>query len=302
MTRHSFLIFCAFALTLLFASCSGSGDPDAYGIVDARKWTVSFPEDGQVASLSVEEGDHLVKDAVVGQLDTGRLALERQAALDQIRALRPTLPNVGKQMDVLGRQKEALEKERERIAPLVESGTASRQQLDEIDDRLRVTDSHIEATRSSLSRESAAVLAQIEALRSRVRILDDRIRRCTLTNPEDGTVTSCLVRSHEYVQAGHPVYVLSDLRRLFVNAWLEEDKVSGLAVGDAVRIRVDLAGERKTLDGTVRFIAEEAEFTPVRILTRDARSTLVYHVKIDLPETEGLRSGMPAEVFLSLGK
>ena len=299
--KHSLNHFLQMMLTLtLLAACGQREKVDAYGILDARKWTVSLAEDGQLVRLDVQEGDVIAKDAVVGQLDTGRLALEKQASLDQIRALRPTLPNVGKQMEVLENQKEALERERDRLAPLVSSGTASRSQLDAIEDRIRVTVSQMEAARSSLSRESAAVYAQMEALKSRVRVIEDRIARCSLVNPEDGTVIACLVRRHEYVRAGHPIYVLADLKRLYVNAYLEGRQLCSVSLGDTVRVRVDDArGGVRTLPGRVSYIAEEAEFTPTNILTRDTRTTLVYHVRIDLPEGEsGLRSGMPAEILL----
>jgi HlyD family secretion protein len=54
----------------------------------------------------------------------------------------------------------------------------------------------------------------------------------------------------------------------------------------------------QTHEGIVRWISSEAEFTPRQIQTREERVHLVYAVKIDVPNPNGiLKTGMPAEVI-----
>ena len=298
MTRNPFVPIVLGCLVLLSA-CGRSGKPDAYGIVDAHSWQVAASESGQIVALRIEEGRKVGQGAVAVQLDTAALSLQLRAFEAQIRALQPTLPDVGRQLDVLHRQRESLQNERERVAPLVASGAASRKQLDNLDDQLRVLDSQISASRSSLSRESAAVLANIESLKSQADIVRDRIARCTVTNPEPGTVTALYAHLHEFVEAGHPIYKLSDLQHMYVDAWLEGRDLARIAIGDAVDVKVDAAGGAlHTVTGRVTFISDEAEFTPNKVLTRDTRASLVYHVRIDLAEDASLKAGMPAEIFL----
>ncbi|NLZ20179.1 MAG: HlyD family efflux transporter periplasmic adaptor subunit [Bacteroidales bacterium] len=298
MTRNPFVPILLGCLVLLSA-CGRSGKPDAYGIIDAHSWMIAASEAGQIMALPVEEGQRVERGAVAVQLDTAALSLQLRAFEAQIRALQPTVPDVGRQLDVLHRQRESLQNERERIAPLVSSGAASRRQLDNLDDQLRVLDSQISAARSSLSRETAAVLVNIESLKSQADIVRDRIARCTVTCPETGTVTALYAHLHEFVDAGHPIFKLADLQHMYVDAWLEGGDLTRIALGDAVDVKVDAeGGTLRTLPGRISYISDEAEFTPNKVLTRDTRASLVYHVRIDLAEDARLRSGMPAEIYL----
>lgn len=298
MTRTPLVPILLGCLALLSA-CGRSGHPDAYGIIDAHSWQVAASESGQIMALRVEEGQKVGQGVETVQLDTAALSLQLRAFEAQIRALQPTLPDVGRQLDVLHRQRESLQNERERVAPLVSSGTASRKQLDNLDDQLRVLDSQISAARSNLSRETAAVLANIESLKSQADIVRDRIARCTVLNPESGTVAALYVHLHEFVEAGYPIYKLSDLQHMYVDAWLEGRDLARIALGDAVEVKVDAGdGALRTVPGRITFISDEAEFTPNKVLTRDTRASLVYHVRIDLAEDALLKAGMPAEIYL----
>lgn len=298
MTRRSFATL--FCLILLCCACGRSGRPDAYGIIDAHSWMVAASEAGQIVDLQAEEGLRVTRGTLTVQLDTAALDLQLKALESQIRALLPTLPDVSRQLDVLYRQKESLVNERTKLATLVASGTASSGQLDKLDDQIRVVDSQISAARSSMSRETAAVMANIESLRSQADIVRDRIARCAVKNPEDGTVTELFAHLHEFVAPGQPVYKLSDLEHLYVDAWLDGGTLSRVALGDAVEVKVDDGARAlRPVSGRITYIAGEAEFTPNRVLTRDTRVTLVYHVRIELAEGGPLRPGMPAEIFLA---
>lgn len=298
MTRNSLVPILLGCLALLSA-CGRSGRPDAYGIIDAHSWQVAASEPGQIMELRAEEGRRMEKGEVAVQLDTAAMALQLRAYEAQIRALQPTLPDVGRQMDVLRNQREALQNERNRVAPLVASGTASSKQLDNIDDQIRVLDSQMTAARSNLSRETAAVLANIESLKSQADIVRDHIARCTVTNPEAGTVTALYFHLHEFVDAGYPIYKLSDLQHMYVDAWLEGKDLTRISLGDAVEVKVDAeGGTLHAVPGRISYISGEAEYTPNKVLTRDTRASLVYHVRIDLAEDALLKAGMPAEIYL----
>jgi len=298
MTRHRSFPVLLWALVLLTA-CGRSARPDAYGIIDAHSWMVASSEAGQIVDLQAEEGCRLAQGALAVRLDTGALSLQLRAFESQVRALRPTLPDVGRQLDVLYRQREALAGEQARVDALVAAGAAPSRKSDDVADQLRVLDSQIAAARSSLSRETAAVLANISSLESQADIVRDRIARCSVTNPEDGTVTAVYVHRHEFVPAGQPIYKLSDLQHLYVDAWLDAATLTRASLGDPVDVRVDAPqGGLHKVGGRITYIAEEAEFTPNKVLTRDTRAKQVYHVRIDLDEDAQLRPGMPAEIHL----
>ena len=58
---------------------------------------------------------------------------------------------------------------------------------------------------------------------------------------------------------------------------------------------------KREFPGTLRYIADEAEFTPKNVQTRQERIKLVYEAKVYLTNEEGiLKPGMPADVSLRL--
>lgn len=299
MTRNAFLSCLMCSLVLLASACGRNGRPDAYGIVDAHSWMVACSEPGQIVELCVEEGAVVSQGSRAVQLDTGALSLQLRAFEAQIQALRPTLPDTGKQLEVLQKKKESVLNEKGRIDALVASGAASSRHADELADQLAVIESQIAATRSSLSRETAAVMAEIESLKSQADIVRDRISRCGVNNPEDGTVTNLYAHLHEFVAAGQAVYRLSDLRHLYVDVWMDGATLAGVRVGDEVKVAADAAGgTMSTEPGRVSYIAQEAEFMPNKVLTRDTRTKQVYHVRIELSDGSALRPGMPVEIYL----
>ena len=290
------IILCLAALLLL--SCGNSNKPAAYGILDAHGWQIAASQPGQIVELNVEEGMTVEKGSLACQLDTSRLALQLDALHAQVKSLRATLPDVGKQLEVLYRQKKSLQREKARLEPLVASGTASAKHMEEVDDQLFVLESKITASSSQLSREASAILANIESLQSQATLLKDQIQRCRIENPENGTVTRVHMHLHEFVAAGQPIYKLTDYNNLYVDAWMDAVTLSGIELGDSLTVKTDAPdGGLFETRGRVSFIAEEAEFTPNRVMTRDSRTRLVYRIRIDVPAAGPLKPGMPAEIY-----
>ena len=58
-------------------------------------------------------------------------------------------------------------------------------------------------------------------------------------------------------------------------------------------------GRTQPLTGIVTWIADEAEFTPKNVQTKEARADLVYAVKVTIPNPDGeLKVGMPVMVTI----
>ena len=292
-----------FAATAILATSCGMGEtPDAYGLIGANSWMIASPVEGQIVYVGIHEGDAIGKDEVAIQLDTTILVLQRDALLSQIKALKPTLPNEARQLEVIDKKIEGLDRERKRVAGMVEGGSASSKSLENLDDQIALAESEKAAYRSSLSREKAGILANIEQLQSQVQLLDEKISRCTIKNPETGTVAKQFVKLHEFVSAGMPIYKLSDRENMFIDAWIEAKQLSGLSLGDSVRIKVDAPEGLHTLSGKLSYISDEAEFTPSKIMTRDTRTKMVYHIKLDVENDGSLKAGMGAEIYLGAAK
>jgi HlyD family secretion protein len=106
----------------------------------------------------------------------------------------------------------------------------------------------------------------------------------------------------EVALPGQTQLKVGEIENMELRVYLGETELDLVRIGQTCPVLVDaLAGD--TLDGVVSWISSEAEFTPKNAQTRQARTQLVYAVKLRLPnEDHKLAIGMPAEVILSNGK
>ena len=285
---------------LLLCGCRTSARADAYGNFEAREWTIPAGGSGRILSFLAEEGQTLRKDQIAGYIDTTRLSLEKRQIDAQIKALLATLPNAPVQLNVVKQKKKALEREEERIGNLVRAGAIDQKKLDQIQDELNVIDREIAAATSSLSRESAGILAQIEPLEIQREIIEDQISRNLITNPEEGVVLTKFAEIHEYVATGTPLYTLANLEEMTMNAWFPGEFLSELHPGDKVTVSIDIPGESmKKYTGEITTISENPEFTPNQVQTRETRTHMLYEVQIRVKNDGAIKPGMPGEVTLS---
>lgn len=145
----------------------------------------------------------------------------------------------------------------------------------------------LEQTRFSLQ-QAQAQQRQLEIERQRHRLLA----------PVAGVVDSLLFEVGERPMPGTVVAVLLAGNQPHARVYVPETYRVGVHPGDPVRVRVDgLAG---LLDGTVRWIAGEASFTPYFALTENDRSRLSYVAEISLPELpDRLPEGVPLEAYFA---
>jgi HlyD family secretion protein len=87
-----------------------------------------------------------------------------------------------------------------------------------------------------------------------------------------------------------------------LKAYIPESELSRVKWGQEVRVTTDLR-PKKIYRGKISFISSQAEFTPKQIQTEKERVTLVYRIKVDIPNPDReLKPGMPADggIILSI--
>src|SRR5690606_23551950 len=97
---------------------------------------------------------------------------------------------------------------------------------------------------------------------------------------------------------GKPLYKIADLKKMILRVYVSETQLGNLKIGEKVAIKIDDIEGMKTYEGTITWIASEAEFTPKIIQTKEERVALVYAVKIAVNNDGSLKIGMPAEMWL----
>ena len=121
----------------------------------------------------------------------------------------------------------------------------------------------------------------------------------TFKSPAAGTVTERLVDPGEIIAPLTPVLVVTDLANVWVNVFIDEPYVPQIRLGQTATVFTD-AGDAG-ISGKVSFVSPRAEFTPRNVQTAEERSKLVYRIKIDIENPDGvLKQGMPVEAELAL--
>jgi HlyD family secretion protein len=148
------------------------------------------------------------------------------------------------------------------------------------------------AERDALVRQRAQAGAQLAEQESHV--ADFAVR-----SPIDGRVLTRAVERGERVEAGTPLFTLVDLDRLYVKIYVPEPSIGKVALGQEARVYVD-AYPGRAFPARVSRVAQEAEFTPKNVETREERVKLVFAVEVALGENPGgvLKPGMPADAVI----
>ena len=278
------------------AACDGDL-PDAYGNFESREVTVSSEAAGKLRRFDVREGDDLEPGAMVAQIDTVQLALQRDELELQLVASRLRADEARAQLRALQAQLRTAREDYERTERLFDRNAATAGDLNRLEGSVASLSEQVEGARARidlLQQESAIVESRIAQLR-------ERIGRASVQNPIGGTVLTTMVEAGEVVQPGAPLYTIAPLDTLVLRAYVSGGQLARLELGDEVAVQFDAGSdtlERRT--GRLSWISSEAEFTPTPIQTREERVDQVYAVKVLVPnEDRRMKIGMPGELFLS---
>jgi HlyD family secretion protein len=288
----------ALALGLVF--CAGCGQEknlaDAFGNFEANEVIVSAETAGRLLSFNVDEGQDLVPGMEIGLVDTTQLSLQMDELGARRRAIGSRTSNVVAQMDVLTHQMEVVEKEKERVENLIKAGAATPKQLDDIKGQLDV----LATQKRSIAAQNLPVVNEIEALDVQAERLRDQIKRSHIMNPIKGKVLVKLAEATEVVGPGKPLYRIAPLDSLYLRAYLTGSQLANVKVGQVVTVRIDNGKEGYfNYPGRITWIADQAEFTPKIVQTKEERVNLVYAFKVLVMNEGKLKIGMPGEVLFA---
>src|SRR5258708_27754948 len=140
------------ALLILVASCtSGSSDSDATGNFETDEVIVSAEASGKIINLSVQEGQSLQANQVVGFVDTIQLFLRKKQIQYSIQAVLAKRSNTSVQLSALQEQLATAMREKKRIEDLLNDHAATQKQLDDANAQVLVIQKQIDALSSTLS-------------------------------------------------------------------------------------------------------------------------------------------------------
>jgi membrane fusion protein YbhG len=136
----------------------------------------------------------------------------------------------------------------------------------------------------------------VQQVQAQLSELETQMEKLTVTAPQDSVVLVRSVQPGEVIQAGMTVMTLAKLDRLTVTVYIPEDRYGEVKLGDNATLSTDsFPGESFT--ATVTRIADQAEYTPRNVQTKEERQTTVYAVELSVDNPDGkLKPGMPVDV------
>lgn len=287
------------ALALLAVSCGKETAFDAQGTFEATEVVVSSEASGRIMRLDAEEGTQINANTVVGEIDSLQLDLQRKQLIAQQTALLGSRPDVQKQVATIKEQIAKQKVELTRFANMLRDGATTQKQYDDMEAHLRVLESQLDATLSSLTKNTITITNNAAALEAQILALEDRIAKCRVVSPVSGTVLVKYAEVGELATMGKPLFKVADLNKIYLRAYFTSEQLSNVKLGDTVKVIADFgAEERYEYEGTITWIASESEFTPKTIQTKDSRANLVYAVKIAVKNDGRLKIGLAGEVIL----
>lgn len=295
--------------------CSASDTSVALGVLARDRVALTATASEIIVDLPVAEGSVVMAGDTLVQLDptlqTAKLNLA-QAELEKAKATLLKL-QVGPreeeiaiaQAKVAGATARLADAEAiyERNARLVENSVVTEAQVandlalrDSARAELVGAQETLKELQNGTRPEDLAVAeANVRAAEASVDAEQTVLEDLTVVATRDGVLDSLPWNLGERVTTGSPVAVLVTGQTPYARVYVPEPHRVKLKPGDALEVNVD--GLDAPLDGVVRWISDDASFTPYYGLNQDDRTRLVYLTEIDLPSASpDLPAGVPVQV------
>ncbi len=282
------------AVIVMLTACQHNEDrSDAYGTFRADKVMVSAQANGQLIYNAIEEGAVVDQDHLMAIVDTTDYQLQVLQLQQTVKATATRINQIDAQEQVQQQQKDNLLTDLARVRNLIKGGAATQKQLDDLQGAIALTEKQIQATQTRKN----TVLAEIDNLNIQIDRAKEALKNCMVYNPVKGTVLTKLMYNGETATFGKPLYAIADMKNLNLKVFVSGEQLQNIKPGQKAEVLIDgTKGKLKTMEGTVVKIAENAEFTPKIIQTREERVKLVYAVEVKVKNDGTLKIGMPGEV------
>jgi len=252
-------------------------DRSFYGTAEAVEVVVASQVTGRILELPAEEGQVVEAGVLLARIDD---SLYRA----QVEQARTGIASARSQYAVVNANLDGVRTSLRRTRKLLKTGSATQMQLDDLDTR-----------EAGLLAQKQVIESQVAQAEAALELAETQLGFTRIHAPLAGTVLRRDVERGETAFPGTALMTLSDLTVMKVKVYVPEPMLGRIRLGQPVSVVTDTY-PGKPLAGVVETIADEAEFTPKNVQTRQERVRLVYAVKVRVPNPDGvLKSGMPVD-------
>ncbi len=287
------------AALFLFTACNNKADYDATGIFEATTVTVSAETAGKILSFGISEGDSIRAGENIAVIDTTLLMLQQRQIGSQRQSAESASPDIAAQAAALRTQIAHQQHECDRQSRLLADGATTQKQFDDAKAQLDMLNGQLTALLSTLGKNRTSITENAVAIQYQSEQIAEQIAKSKINSPLTGTVLVKYSESGEYAVPGKALCKIADLENIYLRSYFTANQLANIKIGQNVTVIADFGGdEQYEYPGTITWIAEESEFTPKSIQTKDNRANLVYAVKIAVKNDGRLKLGQYGEVRL----
>ena len=314
------LFIFAIAGILAFAGCSDkhAGTIEASGTLEAVEVNVSAKVAGQIQTLFVDEGSLAKSGDTLAILDhaTNDIELQQAKAGVDLADAQYRLLVIGTRSEDLRQAEEGLRQSEstykmakddyERIKALYATKSVTKKDLDDASSRYTIAQAMNTSAEQNLQKlkhfarpeDLAAAKARLDQATAAADLLRKHISDAHIIAPVSGTVTHKPVEAGELVSVGTTIVTISRLETLNLMIYVGDTELGKVKLGGPADLVVDTYPD-KTFPGKVIYISPIAEFTPKNVQTKEDRTKLVFGVKLEVDNKDGiLKGGMPVDAYL----
>lgn len=264
------------------------------GHIEGTEVRVSAEIVGKVAESSLREGKTVKAGDILVRVEATELKRRRDQAKANLEAIKFTRQRIAAELQSARHHRATARRDFERYKALREKNTASAQQLEQAEDKLKEAASRVAVLEAQQKEAGARVRAAKDALR----LIEVQVAKTTIAAPIDGTITTKAVEAGEYVRPGQVVAVVVDLSKIEMKVFVPEDEIGKVKLGDPARVKVDAYPDRHYAAKVVR-IDQRAQFTPRDIHMPRERVRMVFGVTLAVRNDDRtLKPGMPADSWI----
>lgn len=285
------------------------------GTIEATQVDVSVKITGRILERLVKEGDKVSRGQLLVRLDDSELAADVRRQEAALRSAQATLRDLqkGARPQEIEEARAAVssaeatrsmtEREYQRNDQLFRQNLIAAQDVDRARQAYEVAKAQERSVRERLglllegSRPDQVDAArwQVTQAESALAQAQSRLREARVVSPIDGVVLRKNLEAGETANPGVPILTLVNPKDVWLRAYVPETEVGRLKVGDTATLRVD-AYPNRVFTGRLIEIGSEAEYTPRNVQTKKERVNLVFRIKIQIDNPEGiLKPGLPAD-------
>lgn len=290
----------------------------ATGTIEVTRADITSKVAGYITKLSIKEGDRVQNGQIV--LYVARPDLKAQLLRDELALTKAEVQltdlvkgsrsqEINDYEAVVGSARSTFEKAKSdlvRYQALFQQGAISAQQMAAAQSAYEVADSSLKSATAKLqlaiegNRPDTIEAQRLEVERSKAIVESSRtqVADTVIFSPLDGLVLTKNFEDGEYVNPGSPIATIGNMNDCWVKIYVSSAELGAISVGQTAEVSID-SFPGKVFTGTIKEISQNAEFTPRQSITKRERANLVFQVKVQLDNQDGvLKPGMPADVVI----